>query len=143
MTPHENNPPATCPACGCTDAAGAHAHAIAAALIDDDLDRAMTLGLLEPVACSACTDDCSKRLRQAREARTRALAARERHRTRQARLERRAAERRSEEHTSELQSLMRISSAVFCLKKTIYHNIDNNEDRPPSPKCQTRITTNK
>src|SRR3546814_9727332 len=29
---------------------------------------------------------------------------------------------RSEEHTSELQSLMRISSAVFCLnKKTTYH----------------------
>src|SRR3546814_1529290 len=27
--------------------------------------------------------------------------------------------RRSEEHTSELQSLMRISSAVFCLKNTI------------------------
>src|SRR3546814_3665667 len=27
--------------------------------------------------------------------------------------------RRSEEHTSELQSLMRISSAVFCLKKKI------------------------
>src|SRR3546814_4069408 len=26
-------------------------------------------------------------------------------------------QRRSEEHTSELQSLMRISSAVFCLKK--------------------------
>src|SRR3546814_2073456 len=72
MTPIENNPPATCPACGCTDAAGAHAHAIAAALIEDDLDRAMTLGLLEP---------------------------------------------RSEEHTSELQSLMRISYAVFCLKK--------------------------
>src|SRR3546814_5838110 len=33
------------------------------------------------------------------------------------------AEGRSEEHTSELQSLMRISYAVFCLKKhsTIYH----------------------
>src|SRR3546814_5038483 len=35
---------------------------------------------------------------------------------------------RSEEHTSELQSLMRISYAVFCLKKKItalntYHNI--------------------
>src|SRR3546814_6920846 len=29
---------------------------------------------------------------------------------------------RSEEHTSELQSLMRISYAVFCLKKTI-HNL--------------------
>src|SRR3546814_2378103 len=28
-----------------------------------------------------------------------------------------AAEERSEEHTSELQSLMRISYAVFCLKK--------------------------
>src|SRR3546814_3565887 len=30
----------------------------------------------------------------------------------------RHAEARSEEHTSELQSLMRISYAVFCLKKT-------------------------
>src|SRR3546814_3506948 len=30
---------------------------------------------------------------------------------------RRAGARRSEEHTSELQSLMRISYAVFCLKK--------------------------
>src|SRR3546814_3888269 len=31
--------------------------------------------------------------------------------------------RRSEEHTSELQSLMRISYAVFCLKKKNTHNI--------------------
>src|SRR3546814_1791771 len=31
-------------------------------------------------------------------------------------------ESRSEEHTSELQSLMRISYAVFCLKKTTPHN---------------------
>src|SRR3546814_9468322 len=30
---------------------------------------------------------------------------------------------RSEEHTSELQSLMRISYAVFCLKKKIKHTI--------------------
>src|SRR3546814_9183742 len=30
---------------------------------------------------------------------------------------------RSEEHTSELQSLMRISYAVFCLKKKIKRNI--------------------
>src|SRR3546814_1776104 len=29
---------------------------------------------------------------------------------------------RSEEHTSELQSLMRISYAVFCLKKTTKHH---------------------
>src|SRR3546814_2205358 len=33
----------------------------------------------------------------------------------------READRRSEEHTSELQSLMRISYAVFCLKKKKYH----------------------
>src|SRR3546814_3692334 len=31
---------------------------------------------------------------------------------------------RSEEHTSELQSLMRISYAVFCLKKKKQHTID-------------------
>src|SRR3546814_2407998 len=40
-------------------------------------------------------------------------------------------EPRSEEHTSELQSLMRISYAVFCLKKKKYHNdknIDNNNE---------------
>src|SRR3546814_6929511 len=42
--------------------------------------------------------------------------------------------RRSEEHTSELQSLMRISYAVFCLKKknTIYinnHDTDNNHHK--------------
>src|SRR3546814_4651818 len=30
---------------------------------------------------------------------------------------------RSEEHTSELQSLMRISYAVFCLKKKSHNNI--------------------
>src|SRR3546814_3968296 len=31
---------------------------------------------------------------------------------------------RSEEHTSELQSLMRISYAVFCLKKKKKHNLN-------------------
>src|SRR3546814_5966157 len=36
---------------------------------------------------------------------------------RAARFLRRTSRRRSEEHTSELQSLMRISYAVFCLKK--------------------------
>src|SRR3546814_1759639 len=29
---------------------------------------------------------------------------------------------RTEEHTSDLQSLMRISYAVFCVKKTTHHN---------------------
>src|SRR3546814_10363717 len=33
---------------------------------------------------------------------------------------------RSEEHTSELQSLMRISYAVFCLKKKINHQASTN-----------------
>src|SRR3546814_2164665 len=32
---------------------------------------------------------------------------------------------RSEEHTSELQSLMRISYAVFCLKKKTYYHIQS------------------
>src|SRR3546814_1270856 len=36
-------------------------------------------------------------------------------------------ERRSEEHTSELQSLMRISYAVFCLKKK--NNILNKDEK--------------
>src|SRR3546814_9015183 len=35
---------------------------------------------------------------------------------------------RSEEHTSELQSLMRISYAVFCLKKKKQHNILEQHD---------------
>src|SRR3546814_4002490 len=37
-----------------------------------------------------------------------------------------SAEERSEEHTSELQSLMRISYAVFCLQKK-YNQYENNQ----------------
>src|SRR3546814_9087760 len=36
------------------------------------------------------------------------------------------ADRETEEHTSELQSLMRISYAVFCLKKTTLNTTNNN-----------------
>src|SRR3546814_1639672 len=43
--------------------------------------------------------------------------------------------RRSEEHTSELQSLMRISYAVFCLKKQNDHS--NNTNTPTASLCQT------
>src|SRR3546814_4774675 len=39
---------------------------------------------------------------------------------------------RSEEHTSELQSLMRISYAVFCLKKKIKHHTTIRLDRDRS-----------
>src|SRR3546814_6883908 len=47
-----------------------------------------------------------------------------------------AFEHRSEEHTSELQSLMRISYAVFCLKKkktTTLHNSTINHNVPTIP----------
>src|SRR3546814_10247861 len=37
---------------------------------------------------------------------------------------------RSEEHTSELQSLMRISYAVFCLKKKITKQATHSNNRP-------------
>src|SRR3546814_8681453 len=36
---------------------------------------------------------------------------------------------RSEEHTSELQSLMRLSYAVFCLKKKTHHHIRHTQIR--------------
>src|SRR3546814_1234672 len=37
---------------------------------------------------------------------------------------------RSEEHTSELQSLMRSSYAVFCLKKKTYHQVEESYTQP-------------
>src|SRR3546814_4083144 len=42
---------------------------------------------------------------------------------------------RSEEHTSELQSLMRISYAVFCLKKKKNNNIDRQTHQITDIKC--------
>src|SRR3546814_3492614 len=47
-----------------------------------------------------------------------------------ARIDRRA---RSEEHTSELQSLMRISYAVFCLKKKITQKKQNSHIKKQTP----------
>src|SRR3546814_9530538 len=44
--------------------------------------------------------------------------------------------KRSEEHTSELQSLMRISYAVFCLKKKTY----NKHTQPNNSHDQTKKT---
>src|SRR3546814_5505485 len=43
---------------------------------------------------------------------------------------RRRRRNRSEEHTSELQSLMRISYAVFCLKKKNKHKTNTNMTKP-------------
>src|SRR3546814_2852495 len=50
---------------------------------------------------------------------------------------------RSEEHTSELQSLMRISYAVFCLKKktpTISHTLGSKRQTEPTYDCRSTET---
>src|SRR3546814_5129197 len=47
---------------------------------------------------------------------------------------------RSEEHTSELQSLMRISYAVFCLKKKNHPSIDNTTTKRQQHTDQTDST---
>src|SRR3546814_7349822 len=49
------------------------------------------------------------------------------------------ADQRSEEHTSELQSLMRISYAVFCLKKKNdkHNNTDLRSHKQPKNENQT------
>src|SRR3546814_2289116 len=51
------------------------------------------------------------------------------------------ARHRSEEHTSELQSLMRISYAVFCLKKKNKHNNTKTTTRQETTHTQPEITT--
>jgi hypothetical protein len=81
----------SCPACDCT--AHVAAHAVVAALLVDDVDRAIENGLLEGATCQACDPACQARVTEARHAREFALAARERYRDRQIRLARRAAER--------------------------------------------------
>ena len=80
-----------CPLCHCTEAHAAHA--ILAALCEDDFDAAIERGLLDAKPCSHGAESCSSRLLQARDERLRALAARERFRAREQRLARRAAER--------------------------------------------------
>jgi len=84
---------APCPVCGCNRVEAALVHAMAAALAADDLDRAIEAGLLTCEGCDSCAEDCTRKLLTARDARLRALAARARYREREARLQRRAAER--------------------------------------------------
>src|SRR3546814_3343256 len=52
-------------------------------------------------------------------------------------------ERRSEEHTSELQSLMRISYAVFCLKKKKTVQPTTQHDHQHTTSTQTTVTQRK
>lgn len=80
-----------CPLCGCH--ARSPQHAIVAALAVDDLDGALDAGLLGCAPCGQCSAACVETMTAARDARQRALAARERFRARQARLQRRAQER--------------------------------------------------
>src|SRR3546814_7227595 len=51
--------------------------------------------------------------------------------------------KRSEEHTSELQSLMRISYAVFCLKKKKNNNTTHLTNKQHSNQIKLQTTTNK
>src|SRR3546814_2441085 len=67
-------------------------------------------------------------LRRRQEDLSKAHAEREAAMRRQA--EEEARKKRSEEHTSELQSLMRISYAVFCLKKKKNNNRENETVEP-------------
>ncbi|HSD17918.1 MAG TPA: hypothetical protein VLC71_11755 [Thermomonas sp.] len=82
-----------CPHCGCTAADDRGAHALLGMLACDDLDAAIARGLLDAQPCAGCGNDCNARLITARDGRRVALAARERHRARAARLQRRKAER--------------------------------------------------
>ena len=87
-----------CPLCTCVEASPAHA--ILAALREDDLDAAIELGLLDALPCPRCTSVCASTLIAARDARLRALAARERFRARERRLARRVAEREAARATA-------------------------------------------
>jgi len=93
MTDRRDTMTSTCPACACADLHGSAAHAVAAALASGDLDRAIDAGLLEVAPCKGCDEACTGRVIAARDARLAALAARERYRARQSRLQRRAGER--------------------------------------------------
>ena len=80
-----------CLDCGCTN--DSPSHAVLAELRDDDVDAAIDLGLLDIAPCPGCRGNCNALLLHARDERRSALAARERHLVRNARLARRAAER--------------------------------------------------
>ena len=83
----------SCPYCACISPNGAQAHAILTLLAADDIDAALTQGLLDALPCPNCDAPCNALLSTARETRQIALAARDRHRARAVRLQRRKAER--------------------------------------------------
>lgn len=87
-----------CPICSCTHPHPAHA--LLAALREDDLDAALALGLLDAAPCPSCAPACGAQLIAARDTRRFALAARQRHRARAARLARIEAERDAARRTA-------------------------------------------
>lgn len=80
-------------ACGCTDPRGHAVHPVSHALARGDLDRAFALGLLDLAPCPACPPYCVAELERVQNERRQALAARDRYRQREARLEHRRVER--------------------------------------------------
>lgn len=87
-----------CVLCGCIEAHPGHG--ILSALRQGDLDQAIELGLLDASPCTGCQDACRARIAEARDARLRALAARERFRAREARVQRRAETRAAQRATA-------------------------------------------
>lgn len=110
-------PASHCPGCGCE--ANSPAHAIVAALREDDLDRAFECGLLGSGSCGGCAPDCRALLAAAREERHRALAARERHRTRAERLARRAEERKAQRAAAQRQPAALPPAAAAALARAL------------------------
>jgi len=96
-----------CPCCACTDASGDGSHALLSMVLADDLDSAMVAGLCEATPCESCERACNTRLLAVRDDRLDALAARERFRTRNARIAR-LRDARERERTSS----RRIASAA-------------------------------
>jgi hypothetical protein len=82
-----------CPLCDCTTVEEGGAHALQGMLASCDIDAAIEHGLLTAKPCDGCDTRCNARLIAARDDRLCALQARERHRVRAARLQRRKAER--------------------------------------------------
>ena len=82
-----------CPHCGCASTSNGGAHGLLVLLDGDDIDAALTQGLLAAQPCPGCAAGCNAQLTAARNARYDALAARDRHLARETRLQRRKAER--------------------------------------------------
>ena len=101
-----------CPRCGCAAPSGAGDHALQAALQVDDLDAAMTAGLLDAQPCMGCDAGCNAALLEARDTRRDALAARARYRARGTRLARIRAERETARQATATTAIQSTATAL-------------------------------